>query len=126
MLKWIAAILAVLLIAYVGVAYLYSVSLRHAGIIEGRNFLKMAAKDYAEHGYVTNYGSSSYEIWLSTNVVTIGGTQHQCFFTVRVHKFHDAGTLAMTTNKTFVWLDSKRPPKIIDASYRPPIFPPRF
>jgi hypothetical protein len=45
------------------VAYLYSVALRNSGIIEGRWALKEAAKDYAEHGCVTNYGSRHYEVW---------------------------------------------------------------
>jgi len=92
--------------------------------------LKMAAKDYAEHGYVTNYGAKSYQVWLSTNVVSIGGTQYQCFITTTNGKFYDEGgcegSLAMTTNQVFIWLDSKRPPKIICTNYRASIFPPRF
>jgi hypothetical protein len=126
MLKWVAAIIIVLFLGLCAVSYLYGVSLRNAGIIMGRGSLKMAYKDYLEHGYVTNYGASSYQVWLSTNVVTIGGTQYQCFITVRDAKFYDQGTLAMTTNQVFIWLDAKRPPKIIDASYRAPLFPPRF
>jgi hypothetical protein len=88
--------------------------------------LKMAAKDYAEHGYVTNYGARSYQVWLSTNVVSIGGTQYQCFITTTNSKFYDEGSLAVTTNRVFIWLDSKRPPKIIGTNYRAPIFPQRF
>ena len=108
------------------IGYLYGVSLRNAGIIMGRSSLKMAYKDYLEHGYVTNYGASGYQVWLSTNVVSIGGVQYQCFITVRDGKFYDEGTLAMTTNQVFIWLDAKRPPKIIDTNYRAPLFPPRF
>jgi hypothetical protein len=78
----------------------------------------MAYKDYALHGYVTNYGASGYQVWLSTNVATIGGTQYQCFITVRDSKLSDEGTLAMTTNQVFIWLDAKRPPKIIDAAQK--------
>lgn len=126
MLKWVAAIIIVFFLGLCVVSYLYGVSLRNAGIIQARGSLKMAFKDYQEHGYVTNYGASSYQVWLSTNVVTIGGTQYQCFITVRDSKFYDEGVLAMTTNQVFVWLDAKRPPKIIDASYRAPLFPPRF
>ena len=88
--------------------------------------LKMAAKDYAEYGYVTNYRASSYQVWLSTNIVSIGGTQYQCFITTTNGKFYGEGSLAMTTNQVFIWLDSKRPPKLIGANYRAPIFPPRF
>lgn len=126
MLKWVAAIILLFFLGLCAVSYLYGVSLRNAGIIQARGSLKMAYKDYQEHGYVTNYGASGYQVWLSTNVATIGGTQYQCFITVRDSKFYDEGTLAMTTNQVFIWLDAKRLPKIIDASYRAPIFPPRF
>ena len=126
MLKWVAAIIILLFLGLFTVSYLYGVSLRNAGMINGRSHLMIAHKDYLEHGYVTNYGVSSYQVWLSTNVATIGGTQYQCFITVRDSKFYDEGTLAMTTNQVFIWLDAKRPPKSSDASYRAPIFPPRF
>ena len=126
MLKWVAAIGIVFFLGLCMVSYLYSVSLRNAGILQARGSLKMAYKDYQEHGYVTNYGASGYQVWLSTNVVTIEGTRYQCFITVRDSKFYDEGVLAMTTNQMFIWIDAKRAPKIIDASYRAPLFPPRF
>jgi hypothetical protein len=125
MLKWVGIVFLILFLGLCTIAYLYSVALRNAGIIEGRMDLKMAAKDYVEHGYVTNYGAS-YRVWLSTNVVSIGDTQYQCFITTTNGKFYDEGSLAMTTNQIFIWLDSKRPPKIIGTNYRAPIFPPRF
>jgi hypothetical protein len=126
MLKWVSIVFLILFLGLCTVAYLYSISLRQAGIIEGRLFLKMAAKDFAEHGYVTNYGSSGYQVWLSSNIVSIGGTQYQCFITTTNAKFYDEGSLAMTTNQIFVWLDNERPPKIITTNYRVPIFPPHF
>ncbi len=126
MFKWVTAIMILLFLGLCAVSYLYGVSLRNAGIIMARGSVKMAYKDYQEHGYVTNYGSSGYQVWLSTNIATIGGTQYQCFITVRDAKFYDQGVLAMTTNQVFIWLDAKRPPKIIEATYRAPLFPPRF
>jgi hypothetical protein len=126
MLKWVAAILLLLFLGLCTVSYLYGVSLRNAGIIEGRSFLKVAAKDFAQFGYVTNVSSSSYRFWLSTNVVMIGGTQYHCYAEVGGGKFYDEGTLAITTNQIFIWLDSKRPAKIMDGNYRAPLFPPRF
>ena len=124
--KWIAAGILAFFLGLFAISYLYGVSLRNAGIIVARNGLKQAKKDYEEHGYVTNYGSSGYQVWLSSNIVTIGGTQYQCFITVREARFGDEGVLAMTTNEVLIWLDTKQQPKIIDKSYRPPIFPPRF
>lgn len=126
MLKWIGIVLLFLFLGLCTVAYLYGVALRNAGIIEGKMSLKMAAKDYAENGYVTNYGVRTYQVWLSTNIVGIGGTQYQCFITTTNGKFYGEGSLAMTTNQVSIWLDSKRPPKLIGINYRAPIFPPRF
>lgn len=126
MFKWFGIVFLILFLGLYTVAYLYSVALRNAGIIEGRISLKMAARDFAEHGYVTNYGAKSYQVWLSSNAVTIGGTQYQCFITTTNAKFAGEGLLAMTTNQVFIWLDNKRPPKIIATDYRAPIFPPHF
>ena len=125
MLKWVVTAFIGLLLVYGTIGYFYSVALRNSAIIEGRMDLKMAGKDFAEHGYVTNYGSR-YRVWLSTNVVSISGTQYQCFITTTNDRFYKEGSLAMTTNQEFIWLDSKRPPKIIGKNYRAQIFPPRF
>jgi len=124
--KWAVGVILTFFIGLFVVCYLYAVSLRYAGIIMARNSLKQAKKDYDEHGYVTNYGASSHQVWLSSNIVMIGGTQYQCFFTARDERFYDEGVLAMTTNQVLIWLDARRQPKIIDDNYRPPIFPPRF
>jgi hypothetical protein len=126
MLKWIAIIVGVWLIGLCTVGYLYKRSVRHAGIIVGKSSLKMAYKDFTERGFVTNYGATGYEVWLSSNTVFIGGTQYQCLITVRENKFFGQGTLAITTNQIFIWLDAKRSPKLIEPGYRPPLFPPRF
>jgi len=105
--------------------YGYGKSLRRAAIMEGTGILRQAQKDCTEHGYVTNY-HSSYRVELITNVVTIGGTQYQCFAAVRGGKFYDEGLLAMTTNQILIWLDATRPPKIIGPGYSPQLFPGRF
>src|SRR5687768_9819079 len=114
MLKWILTIVFVIVLGLFSISYLYGVSLRNAGIMVGRNSLKQAYSEYQKSGYVTNYGATGYQVWLSTNVTTIKGTQYHCFITVRDSKFYDQGVLAITTNQIFIWLDAKRPPKIIE------------
>ena len=96
MLKRVAAIILLLFFGLGAVSYLYGVSLRQAGMIEGRSLLKVAANDFAELGYVTNVFNTSYRFWLSTNVATIGGTQYQCYAEVGGGKFYDEGTLAVS------------------------------
>src|SRR5262245_25074693 len=126
MLKWITAIVLLLLIGLGAVSYLSRVSLPQAAIVEGKSLLEVASKDFEKIVYVTNVSSGSYWFWLSTNVVTIGGTQYYCYAEAGGVSFRNKGTLAITTNQVFIWLDAKRPPKIIDASYQVQLFPPRF
>jgi hypothetical protein len=126
MLKWTVSIVALLVCAFVAFSLLQGQSNRRASLIGGINQLRVAHSDYTERGYITNYPTSGFRVWLSTNVVTIGSTQFQCFAEVGSGWGYDGGTLAMTTNQTFIWLDTQRPPKIIIPSHRPPLFKGRF
>ena len=79
MLKYAAATVALLVCAFVVLSFLHGRSLRHASLIGGMNRLRVAYSDYAERGHVTNYPTSGYRVWLSTNVAIIGGTEYRCF-----------------------------------------------
>lgn len=100
-------------------------STRFAGIVEARNWLRVANEDFIKSGAVTNY-NESYRIWISTNTVNIGGTNLGCRFEVQVRKFFDEGFLAQTTNGLLIWLGKDQLPKLITADYRPRLFPPGF
>ncbi|HZR16290.1 MAG TPA: hypothetical protein VFE51_03100 [Verrucomicrobiae bacterium] len=126
MLKWAASILALLVCGFVAFSLLQSRSLRHASLIDGRNQLRVAYDDYSKTGQITNHPTSGYRVWLSTNAVTIEGTQYQCFAEVGGGWGYDGGTLAMTTNQVFIWLDTERPPKIISNGYMPTVFSKRY
>jgi hypothetical protein len=126
MLKWVVIIFLILALGVCVLGYFSNVHLRNGAIINGEAALLAAAQDYSEHGYVTNYGARSYQVWLFTNEVSIGGTQYECFIRTTNVGFYNSGALEMTTNKVFIWLDWNGPPKIIGTNYRAPIFPPRF
>jgi hypothetical protein len=126
MLKWTASIVTLLVCAFVAFSLLQGRSLRHAGLIGGKNQLRVAYDDYTKSGHITNYPTSGYRVWLSTNVATIGGTQYQCFAEVTGGWGYEGGTLAMTTNQIFIWLDTERAPKIITNGYRPSVFSKRY
>ena len=125
MIKWTVAIV-LLIAALVMFPLLQGRALRHASLIDGMNQLRVAHSDYMERGYVTNYPTSGYRVWLSTNIATVGGTQYQCFAEVSGGWGYDGGTLAMTTNRIFIWLDTKRPAKIITIGNMPPFFSGRY
>ena|ERR1044071_6558537 len=126
MLKWTASFVAVLVWGFVAFSLLQGRSLRYASLIDGKNQLLVAYDDYTKHGHITNYPTSGYRVWLSTNSVAIGSTQYQCFAQVGGGWGYDGGTLAMTTNQFFIWLDTERPPKIITNGYRPSVFFKRY
>ena len=126
MLKCTASIVVLLVIALLGFSLLQGRSLRHASLIDGKNQLRVAYDDFTKHGYITNYPTSGYRVWLTTNTVAIGGTQYQCFAEVGGGWGYDGGTLAMTTNQVFIWLDTERAPKIITNGYRPSVFSKRY
>ena len=120
--KWAIIILALLAAVFVTYSVSLGRSLRRASLIGGVNQLRVAQDDFAKLGHVTNYPSSGYQVALSTNVVSIGGTQHQCFAEVSGGWGWEGGTLAMTTNQTLIWLGVRQPAKIVTLGHRPPIF----
>lgn len=126
MLKWIATIAVLLVCAFAIYSLALEQSLRRASLISGKNQLLVAYNDYTGSGHITNYPTSGFQVWLSTNVVAIDGTQYQCFAEAGGGWGYDGGVLAMTTNKIFIWLDTERSPKIITNGYRPSLFSRRF
>jgi hypothetical protein len=122
MLKWIIAVLGVLVAAFMVFSAEMGRTYRRVSLINGIDLLKTARAIYAEHGYITNRPTESFQASLFTNAVSIGGTQYHCFLKVRGGYGWEGGALAMTTNETLIWLDAQRPPKIITRGHRPPLF----
>jgi hypothetical protein len=122
MLKWGTILFVLLAGAFIVYSMALGRSLRRASLIGGVNQLRVAEADHAKHGYISNYPTSGYRVWLSTNTVIIGGTQYQCFAEVTGGWGWDGGTLAITTNQTFIWMDARMPPKIVTLGHRPPLF----
>ena len=87
------------------------------------NRLRVAQDDFVKHGYVTNYPTSSYHVTLSTNLVTVGGTQYQCFAEVSGGWGWEGGRLRDDHEPDADLAGhSVKPPMIITVGHRPPIF----
>src|SRR5262245_51307511 len=82
---------------------------RRIGMIGGAEMLGRAYDGYTNSGALTNSGG----VWLSSNTVTISGTRYQCLLETRPPRIGSEGTLAMTSNRIFIWLPSNAPPEII-------------
>ncbi len=63
-------------LALMTLSHLYGVSLRAAGLIEGKGALRTAYRHMLERGYPTNFGNP-YTIWINTNVIELNGTTYQ-------------------------------------------------
>jgi len=100
-------------------------SFRLSRVMLGRSVLKQAQQQLADTGRVEPNGS--WRPFVFTNDVTVDGVTHRCSVATPLAGFEDAGLFAMTTNEIFIWLDKRRPPKIIPSSgYRPRFFSESF
>ena len=126
MLKRTTSIATLVVCVFVLFALAQRRSLRQASLIDGMSALKVAYSDYTVRGYPTSLCASAWCIWPFTNIISIDGTQYQCFAKVGGGYGYGACTLAMTTNHVFIWLDPERPAKTITAGTRPDIFSWRY
>jgi|SRR5271165_2697983 len=94
---------------------------RRVAIIAGEEILASAYNDYTNSG-VLRTGGHSYQVWLSSNTATIGGTQHHCFLELHSDRFGEDGTLIMNSNRTFIWIGRDGAAKVIPPGYKPPLF----
>jgi len=94
---------------------------RRVAVIGGEVILAGAYHDYTNSGILRS-GAPSYQVWLASNTVTIGGTQYQCFLELRSERLGEDGTLAMTTNRAVIWLGHDGTAKFIGPGYTPTLF----
>ncbi len=89
--------------------------IRRTKLIGAMGFLNSAYKEYAQGGYL-GYTSSSWRIWPTNVVASIGGTNYQCVLAAKFENHWGRGSLALTTNGVFIWLDEQGPPKIANGN----------
>jgi hypothetical protein len=79
-----SAVFVLLFLVLFYITYGYSLSLRVAAIINGRNVLKEAQMDLQKNGRLTeDYGHQNH-VFLYTNNMAIGGTDYQCAIAVEL------------------------------------------
>jgi hypothetical protein len=111
-------VIVALLVMFIGLLALlpsFHKADRRVAICWGRTALADAYRGYTNTGSLTGGDS----IWLSTNTVTIANTQYQCLIQLRSPMLSELGegSLAMTSDHTFVWLGSNCPAKLITPDY---------
>lgn len=90
-------------------------------ILGAAHWLDFAYRDYTNMGYFTN-SPQTYQVSMASNAVTIGSAPYQCVLQLHVfHRGEREGTLAVTSNRTFIWFGSNSPPTIISKGFKPPL-----
>jgi hypothetical protein len=126
--KWLATIACTALAAFAllyALGYLHMRAMKRARIIGDKFNLREVYRDFVQSGVVTNSRGDTH-VYIFTNMVTISGCNYSCILAVDHPWYHGQGVLAITTNQVFIWLDKALGAKIIDDSYRPPLFPERY
>src|SRR5215831_8200378 len=98
--------LLVLVAAFLLVAPILTGNHQRVILLKKKGMLLSAYQEFTNTGSMKAFRGG---VRLSSNTVTIGSTQYQCFVEIQ----HYSGTLAMTTNLTFIWLDPNGVSRII-------------
>jgi hypothetical protein len=101
---WFAsgALLAILLV----LVYAHGRAEIRAKFINLMNDVKYADYELRQYGSFTNHSQYT-RVYACTNRYTVGGTDYWCELCGGNGEFGDRGTLAITTNQTFLWIDNK-------------------
>src|SRR6188472_2937805 len=119
---FVVAILLAVLMFYVAA---HGQSFRMSQIMNGRVILKQAQQQLAKTGRVEPNGS--WRPFVFTNDAIVDGVTQRCSVATHLGGFEDMGIFAMTTNQVFIWIDKRKPPKIVPASgYKPRFFSESF
>ena len=118
--SWLAA-LVIIAALVLGFAHQHGRAMQRTAMYNARLYLERAYVDYERTGAVPP--SEPYaRLRLFTNSVVAAGTDYRCVLALDWRYFSGDGFLAVTTNRTILWIDKVRPPKTIDDSYHAPLF----
>jgi hypothetical protein len=104
-----------------GFAHLHGRAMQRAAMHNARLYLERAYADYERTGTVPPSEPHA-RVRVFTNGVTAGRAIHRCALALDWRYFGGRGFLAVSTNGTILWIDKTLGPRIIDDSYRAPLF----
>src|SRR6266576_2633737 len=115
-LVWITG-LAIVGAVFLGCAYLHGRALQRSSMYGARTFLEQAYTEFERTGTLPASKPHA-QLSVFTNTLVVGGVTQQCALALDWFYFRRDGFLAMTTNRTVLWIDKRSAPRIIDGSYR--------
>ena len=119
-LAWIVG-LAIVAALFFGYAHLHGRAMQRATMYSARLFIEKAHSEFESTG-VLPPSQPHAQLTLYSNAVVIGGVTQRCAVALDWRIFRGLGFLAISTNRTVFWIDQRRGPRIIDDSYRAPLF----
>ena len=118
---WITSIVGAGFLVLLAAAWLHGKAMTRAAMFNARVFLQDAYGSYQRTGTLMQHDDRP-RVRIATNVVVIEETKYQAVLALDWPYFSDEGTLVVTSNQVFLWLDKRRGAKVIDKDYRPPLF----
>jgi hypothetical protein len=88
--------------------------------------LNNAVDYYRGTGTLTNENRGGNRISEYKNDVYCNGKKYQCVLRLESEYFRGKGMFAITSNKSLIWIDSRKEPKVIDMNKEVPFFFPRM
>jgi hypothetical protein len=119
--SWIFSFFCAGFLALLAGACLHRQAMARAAIFNARAFLQDAYGSYQRTGTLPQPDGNAH-VRAVTTMVAVGATNYQAVLALDWPYFSGEGTLAVTSNQVFLWLDNKRGAKVIDKRYRPPLF----
>ena len=117
---WLAA-LAIVAAVFLGFGHVHERAMQRTAMFNARLVLERAYADYERTGALPPSEPHAH-LSLYTNAVVVSGVTQQCAVALDWRYFRRYGFLSISTNRTVFWIDNRSGPRIIDGSYRAPLF----
>ena len=113
---------SVLAVAFVGFSSFHSKSIDRALLVHSKSALLEAQRQLHEHGSVTNKSRNT-TLEVRRERLTVSGINFGSELAAQVPGFADFGSLLLTTNGVFIWMDRKSAPMILGGGGYPSAMP---
>ena len=118
-LVWITGF-AIVAVLFFGLSYQHGRRMQRTAMYNARLFLERAYADYERTGTLPPSQPHA-RLSMYTNPIVVSGATQHCAVALDWRGFRD-GFLAISTNRSVFWIDNRRGPRIIDGSYRAPLY----
>lgn len=113
--------LVILAVAFLVLLYMAWRDEKRTAMYNARLYLERAHAEYERTGNVPASESDA-QLRVFTDSVVVAGVSYRCALALDWPALGGEGFLAISTNRTVLWIDKVRAPRIIDDHYHAPLF----